>query len=163
MAETPTNPFRNSLQDARPADDSALYPLAAVVRDGGSGLGGALGVKVRDLQFGGSVQLATPRAADLSIKDLNDLAAGFAGVPTSNPKLGQLNLEDLSSLEAVFNDAKIQAAKAVRHVAVSGAAVPLISDAGCCSCCTPCCCCAASEPVPFDAACEPLGTVAASA
>jgi len=151
MADTPTNPFRNSQEDAPSADDSAVYPLAAAGQGatGGAGLGRALGQRVRDMQLGGSLRLATPQAADLSVKDLNDLAAEFSGVPSSNPKLGQLSLQDLNSIEAVFTDAKIQAAKAVRAAAASGAGAPDVSVS--CCCCTPCCSCAASEPVPFDA------------
>jgi len=142
-----TNPFQSS-QQAAPADDAAVYPLAAAGQAGAGGLGRALGQRVRDMQLGSAIKLATPRAADLSVKDLNDLAAEFSGVPSSNPKLGQLSLEDLNSLEAVFTDAKIQAAKTVRQAAVSGAGAPDVS-VSCCSC-TPCCCCAAAETAPFD-------------
>jgi hypothetical protein len=150
MADAPTNPFRNAQQQAGPSvDDSALYPLAASGQAGGGvGLGQALGQRVKDMQLGKSLKLATPRAAELSVKDLNDLAAEFAGVPATNPKLGQLSLEDLNSIEAVFTDAKIQAAQAVRQAVVSGAGAPDVSVS--CCCCTPCCSCAASEPVPFD-------------
>lgn len=148
MADTPTNPFRNSQQSAPAADDSAVFPLAAAGGAAGRGLGQALGQRVRDMQLGGSLKLATARTADLNVKDLNDLAAEFSGVPASNPKLGQLSLEDLNSLEAVFTDAKIQAAQAVRAAAASGASAPDVSVS--CCCCTPCCSCAASEPVPFD-------------
>jgi hypothetical protein len=153
----PTNPFRSpqQQQDAAPAtDDSTLYPFG-----GGDGGGGAdapaagsdlkrvLGQRVQEMNLGGAKRFATQRASQLSVKDLNDLAAEFSGLPTSNASIAQLSLEDLNSLEAVFTEVKIQTAKAARDAAASGAGAPDVNVS--CCCCTPCCSCAATETVPF--------------
>jgi hypothetical protein len=150
MTDTPTNPFRP--QGAAPAaDDSALYPLSgrAVDLGGVADLRTVLTTQVQQLNLGPAKRLATQRASQLTVKDLNDLAAEFSGVQTNNPSLPGLTIEDLNSLEAVFTQVKIQTAKTVRDAAVSGAAAPDVS-VSCCSC-TPCCCCAAAETMPFDA------------
>jgi hypothetical protein len=141
----PTNPFR--AEDATPPD-AELYPLAPRAVEGGGGpdLRRFLGQRVREMNLP-SGQLATPRAADLSVKDLNDLAAEFSGLQTNNPHLPELSLEDLNSLEAVFTDVKIQAAMAAREAALSGAAAPDWTVS--CCCCTPCCSCAATDTTPF--------------
>jgi hypothetical protein len=154
MTDSPSNPFRQLQQGAAaPAagDDSALYPFAA------RGEGGAepelrkvLARRIRDMSLGGAKRLATQRAAELTVKDLNDLAAEFSGVQTNNPTLPQLSLEDLNSIEAVFTEVKINTAKAAREAAASGAGAPDV-NVSCCSC-TPCCCCAAAETEPFGAA-----------
>lgn len=146
----PINPFRGQQQEAAPAtDDSALYPFAdrADAPAAGSDLKRALGQRVQDMNLGGAKRLATRRAAQLSVKDLNDLAAEFSGVPTSNASIAALSLEDLNSLEAVFTEVKIQTAKAARDAAASGAGAPDV-NVSCCSC-TPCCCCAAADTMPF--------------
>lgn len=147
MAGAPSNPFRS--QASAPQADDTLFPLAAsdADRGGGPDFKRVLGQRVRDMNLGPSKNLATQKAAELTVKDLNDLAAEFSGLPTSNPRLSQLSLEDLNSLEAVFTDAKIQAATAVREAAVSGAAAPDVSVT--CCCCTPCCSCAATDTAPF--------------
>ena len=150
MTDTPTNPFQP--QEAAPAaDDSALYPLAGrgVEGVGGPDLRRVLTLRVQDMNLGAAKRLATQRASELTVKDLNDLAAEFSGVPSNNPRLPGLSLEDLNSLEAVFTDVKIQTARAAREAAASGVAAPDVSVS--CCCCTPCCCCAAAETVPFSA------------
>lgn len=148
----PTNPFRRS-GAAPPSDDAQLYPFggggdaapATVTVD----LRAILKQRVQDMNLGNAKRLATPRASGLTVKDLNDLAAEFSGVATSNQVVKSLSLEDLNSLEAVFTEVKIQTAKAAREAAASGAAAPDV-NVSCCSC-TPCCCCAAAETAPFDA------------
>jgi hypothetical protein len=145
-----TNPFRSQQEAAAPAtDDSTLFPLGGRgdAGAGGSDLKRVLGQRVQSMNLGGAKRLATPRAGDLTVKDLNDLAAEFSGVPTNNPALTALSLEDLNSLEAVFTEVKIQTAKAAREAAASGAGAPDVS-VSCCSC-TPCCCCAAADTAPF--------------
>jgi len=149
MTDTPSNPFRPQEAAAPAATDADLFPLggrAAAVQSG-SDLRRVLGQRVQDMNLGSSKRLATQRAGALTVKDLNDLAAEFSGVATNNPRLPDLSLEDLNSLEAVFTDVKIQTAKAARDAAVSGAAAPDVS-VSCCSC-TPCCCCAAAQTSPF--------------
>ena len=149
MTDTPTNPFRPEAAPA--ADDSALFPLAGRGADVGgvADLRTVLTTQIRQMNLGSAKQLATQRTSQLTVKDLNDLAAEFSGVQVSNPNLSGLTIEDLNSLEAVFTQVKIQTAKTVRDAAVSGAAAPDVS-VSCCSC-TPCCCCAAAETMPFDA------------
>jgi hypothetical protein len=145
----PTNPFRSQQEAAPAADDSTLYPFSGRVdtAGGGSDLKRVLGQRVQDMNLGGAKRLATQRAGDLTVKDLNDLAAEFSGVPTNNDTLTALSLEDLNSLEAVFTEVKIQTAKAAREAAASGAGAPDVSVS--CCCCTPCCSCAATETAPF--------------
>jgi len=147
MADAPSNPFRSA--DSAPAADDTLFPLGGrdVDLGGGPDLRRVLGQRVRDMNLGSSRKLATQRAGELTVKDLNDLAAEFSGLPSNNPRLPQLSLEDLNSLEAVFTDVKIQTATAVREAALSGAAAPSVS-VSCCSC-TPCCCCAAADTSPI--------------
>jgi len=152
MTDTPSNPFRPQEAAAAPATaDADFFPLGgrAAASEAGSDLRRVLGQRVQDMSLGASKRLATKRAAALTVKDLNDLAAEFSGVATNNPRLPDLSLEDLNSLEAVFTDVKIQTARAARDAAVSGAAAPDVS-VSCCSC-TPCCCCAAAETAPFSA------------
>jgi len=100
------------------------------------------------MRLGAAAQQATPRTADLTVKDLNDLAAEFSGVASNNPKLPGLSLEDLNSLESVFADVKIQTARATREASASGAGAPE-GNPPCC-CCTPCCCCAATDTAPIE-------------
>jgi hypothetical protein len=145
MTDTPANPFRPG-GEAPVADDSALFPFAD--RAVGTGdLSSVLTLRVEEMNLGAAKQLATPRAAALTVKDLNDLAAEFSGVPTNNPDLPALSIEDLNSLEAVFTEVKIQTAKTVREAATSGVRQADVSVS--CCCCTPCCCCAAAEIMPF--------------
>jgi hypothetical protein len=149
MTDTPTNPFRPQAAAAPSADDADLFPLAGKVVESQAGpdLRRVLTQRVQDMNLGGAKRLATQRASTLTVKDLNDLAAEFSGVPTNNPRLPELSLEDLNSLEAVFTDVKIQTAKAARDAAVSGAAAPDVNVS--CCCCTPCCSCAAADTAPF--------------
>lgn len=83
-----------------------------------------------------------PKVADLTVRDLNDLAAEFSGVPTNNPKVAELSLEDIQDIEGVFYEFKVAAG---RDLARLGGKNELASvDVSCC-CCTPCCCCAATD------------------
>jgi BMFP domain-containing protein YqiC len=83
----------------------------------------------------------TPRIADLTVRDLNDLAAEFSGVPTNNPKVAALSLEDIQDIESVFFDFKVAAGKDLAQI---GKGQLASVDVSCC-CCTPCCCCAATD------------------
>lgn len=148
----PINPFRT---DAAPTiDDSSAYPFAPANAAPDAAvpapdLRRSLTRRVKDLSLGPSKQLATPRVNDLTIKDLNDLAAEFSGVQSNNPKLASLSLEDLNSIEAVFVDVKLNVAKVTRAAAASSAGAPAVNVS--CCCCTPCCCCAAAVTEPFSA------------
>jgi len=92
----------------------------------------------------------TSRAGDLNVKDLYDLAAEFSGVPSNNPKVSALTIEDINSLEAVFYDVKMNAVRTARDASAYGgeAGERGLFDISCC-CCTPCCSCAAAETAPF--------------
>ncbi|HEY0640450.1 MAG TPA: hypothetical protein VGD67_22705 [Pseudonocardiaceae bacterium] len=83
----------------------------------------------------------SPRVRDLTVRDLNDLAAEFAGVPTNNPRVSELTLEDIQDIEGVFYDFKVAAG---RDLARLGTDQLASVDVSCC-CCTPCCCCAATD------------------
>jgi hypothetical protein len=84
----------------------------------------------------------TPQIADLTVQDLEDLASEFSGVPSNNPKVSELSLDDIRDIEAVFFDFKVAAGK---ELAGLGGGANLASvDVSCC-CCTPCCCCAATD------------------
>jgi sulfite reductase beta subunit-like hemoprotein len=157
MADSSANPFASQQSTSAPApDDTTARPFgrAAAGVSGGGGdanLSRQLRRQVRDLAKSANVSVTpTPRAGDLTVKDLNDLAAEFSGVATSNPKVSSLTIEDLNSVEAVFYDVKMNAAKAARESAASGGTeqAPIFDNWSCC-CCTPCCSCAAAETSPF--------------
>lgn len=81
-----------------------------------------------------------PQIRDLTVNDLNDLAAEFSGIPTGNRRVTSLTLDDLQDLEGVFFDFKRSVGgELIRN----GGAVSSV-DVSCC-CCTPCCCCAAAD------------------
>ncbi len=84
-----------------------------------------------------------PRVAKLTVRDLNDLAAQFSGIPTNNPVIGELTIEDMQDIEGIFLEFKLNAARDIAGGRMDLAAV----DVSCC-CCTPCCCCAAAEVDP---------------
>jgi len=90
-----------------------------------------------------------PKVADLTVRDLNDLAAQFSGIPTHNPKVAKLTIEDMQDIEGIFLEYKLSAAVGVADL-VRGRAPSASVDVSCC-CCTPCCCCAAAEVEPIRA------------
>jgi len=82
-----------------------------------------------------------PKVADLTVRDLNDLAAEFSGIPTKNPKVAELSLEDIQDIESVFFEFKVAAGRDLAQLGRNDLAAV---DVSCC-CCTPCCCCAATD------------------
>ncbi|HEX8092721.1 hypothetical protein [Jatrophihabitans sp.] len=156
MADSSGNPFVSQQSTSAPqTDDTTARPFGgrADISSGGgdASLTRQLRRQVRELAQSANVSVTpTPRAGDLTVKDLNDLAAEFSGVATSNPKVKSLTIEDLNSVEAVFYDVKMNAAKAARDNAASGGTeqAPIFDNWSCC-CCTPCCSCAATETSPF--------------
>lgn len=83
-----------------------------------------------------------PKVAGLTVRDLNDLASEFSGIPTNNPVVKELSLEDIQDMEGVFYEFKLAAGK---ELAARGGVEQLTSvDVSCC-CCTPCSCCAATD------------------
>ena len=152
-----SNPFTSpgASEAPAPVDDTTARPFArgdVRIDRGGPTLSKTLRRTVKDLGADANVTVEpTSRAGSLSVKDLNDLAAEFSGVPSNNPAVTALTIEDLNSIEAVFFDVKMNAAKAAREASASGApdGAPIFDNWSCC-CCTPCCSCAASDPSPFD-------------
>ena len=104
-----------------------------------------LSTTIRDLQFvdPAVIREVSPRVAGLSVKDLQDLAAEFAGVETYNPNVEKLTIEDIQDIEGVFFEFK---SNTIARISQSELAEGV--DVSCC-CCTPCCCCAASDVDPF--------------
>lgn len=94
-----------------------------------------------------SVLRKSPKIAELTVHDLNDLASEFSGVPTRNERVAELSLEDIQDIEGVFFDFKVAAG---RDLARSGIDGLKSVDVSCC-CCTPCCCCAATDTSETDA------------
>jgi hypothetical protein len=88
---------------------------------------------------------------DLTVRDLDDLAQKLMGVPTFNPNIDDVSIEDLGKLEELFKgykDLKLDNLSGVESV---GAIEDLekLCDESCC-CCTPCCCCAAVDVHPIE-------------
>jgi hypothetical protein len=84
----------------------------------------------------------TPRVQDLTIEDLNKLAAVANGTGAPEGRLMQLDADDLRSLEDAFHEARLQAGEllARRLQQGGGPEEATIFDMFTC-CCTPCCCC----------------------
>ncbi|MFF3442833.1 hypothetical protein [Streptosporangium sp. NPDC002721] len=96
---------------------------------------------VADLGLASPEQLEQlPRIRDLTVHDLNDLAAEFSGIPTTNRRVASLSVDDLQDLEGVFFEFK----RSVGSDLVSRRATVSSVDVSCC-CCTPCCCCAVAD------------------
>lgn len=89
------------------------------------------------------------RVRDLSVNDLEDFAKRMAGLPTRNPVVEKLSVEDIQGIEFLFAQEKNAI---LARVATQGATLAAAAsvDVSCC-CCTPCCCCAATETQPFAA------------
>jgi hypothetical protein len=107
--------------------------------------------KVKDLGIGDPAVLARNQlVANLTIHDLNDLAARFEGAPTQNRTIAKLTIEDLQDLEGIFLEYKLGTSKQLTAMAASQGVVSAEWSVSCCSC-TPCCSCAAAEVDPIRA------------
>jgi hypothetical protein len=85
-----------------------------------------------------------PKIASLTVKDLNDLASAFNGIPTNNPIVAELTLEDLKDIEDVFFEYKLAVGRDMqRPLGGQGIVAAGVSISSCCS--TPCSCCAAVD------------------
>jgi hypothetical protein len=86
-----------------------------------------------------------PRIASLTIKDLNDLADAFNGIPTNNQNVAELTLEDLKDIEDVFFEYKLAVGRDMLRPLRGGQGIAAqdVSVSSCCS--TPCSCCAAVD------------------
>lgn len=106
--------------------------------------------KVKDLPYRGK-KLAKGKVAELSVKDLEDLAEKFQGRNPHNKAIDALTIEDLQNLETVFGTIKSDLMIDAEDDGLPGVPTALDPDdwtITCCSC-TPCCCCAAAEVDPF--------------
>jgi hypothetical protein len=123
--------------------------LKRVTRPGS--LNAQLKLRIVDMGFPEEVKRRiTPEIADLTVRDLNDLASAFAGLEVHNPKVVRLRAEDIRSIDEVFADFK---ANAVSRLSQDAFAVGEVSVEVSCCCCCPCCCCccAAADVDPFAA------------
>jgi hypothetical protein len=107
--------------------------------------------KVKDMGIGDPKVLERNQlVANLTVYDLQELAARFQGVESANPKLGQLTIEDLQDLEGIFLEYKLNTSKQLTAMAAAQGSVSAEWSISCCSC-TPCCSCAAAEVNPVRA------------
>jgi hypothetical protein len=107
--------------------------------------------KVKDLGIGDPNVLARNQlVANLTVYDLQELAARFQGVESANPKLSELTIEDLQDLEGIFFEYKLNTSKQLTAMAAAQGEVSAEWSVSCCSC-TPCCSCAAAEVNPVRA------------
>ena len=86
-----------------------------------------------------------PKIASLTVKDLNDLADAFNGIPTNNQNVAELTLEDLKDIEDVFFEYKLAVGRDMLRPLRGGQGIGVadVSVSSCCS--TPCSCCAAVD------------------
>jgi hypothetical protein len=85
-----------------------------------------------------------PKIRNLTVRDLNDLASSFSGIPTNNPNIAELTLEDLKDIEDVFFEYKLAVGRDMeRPIGSGGVEAAGVSVSSCCS--TPCSCCAAVD------------------
>ena len=148
------NPFKAAMEDP-PSDPtsggSQFQPFRSPEAEAVAAPKALLRRKVADLGLGDpSVLARNPRVADLSVKDLNDLAQEFQGVRSRNPNVARLTIQDMQDLEGVFMEYKLDAARQLQAQASAQGVVSAEWSISCC-CCTPCCSCAAAEMEPIRA------------
>lgn len=90
-----------------------------------------------------SVLERTPKIRDLTVRDLNDLAAEFTGIDTNNPRVSDLTLQDIQDIEGVFFEFKLAQGREIGARGLEELAAVDIDIS--CTCTTPCCCCAATD------------------
>jgi hypothetical protein len=137
MTEESANPFTEALEEFE-SDFSPLTSAPAVAA--------AQLQTVRDMNLVKPEVLdQIPKIASLTVKDLNDLADAFNGIPTSNPIVGELTLEDLKDIEDVFFEYKLAVGRDMQRPLSGGHGIGVagVSVSSCCS--TPCSCCAAVD------------------
>lgn len=104
--------------------------------------------KIEQMNLGPGLRAANATVRELTVKDLNDLAASFAGVKVENERVNSLSTEDVRNIEEVFLDFKLSVGERISGASVGDLAASV--DVSCC-CCTPCCCCAAAVTEPVSA------------
>jgi hypothetical protein len=96
----------------------------------------------------------TDTVRNLTVQDLEDLAARFVGKPVANAIVNTIRAVDLRGLEDLFRDLRDNALQAIAGISGPGGIVAAVPSApggtsvSCCSC-TPCCCCGAAEINPI--------------
>ncbi len=133
----PSNPFRKALEGAE-NDKTPVRPDRTVTP-----------VRRTQMRTVAEMHLVpdevlkeSPKIAALTVRDLNDLALEFSGVPSNNELVSNLSLDDIQDIEGVFYQFKVAAGRDLIKKSPSGKAGSV--DVSCC-CCTPCCCCAATD------------------
>jgi hypothetical protein len=145
-AEAP--PGQTPSGGAAGTDPSKIHPFAGVAAEADPLPKRLLRQKVKDLGIGDPAVLARNQlVANLTVYDLQELAARFQGVESSNPKLSQLTIQDLQDLEGIFYEYKMNTSKQLTAMASAQGEVSAEWSVSCCSC-TPCCSCAAAEVNP---------------
>jgi hypothetical protein len=137
MTEESANPFTEALEEFE-SDFSPFTSAPAVAA--------AQLQTVRDMNLVEPEVLdQIPKVASLTVKDLNDLADAFNGIPTTNPIVGELTLEDLKDIEDVFFEYKLAVGRDMQRPLSGGHGIGVagVSVSSCCS--TPCSCCAAVD------------------
>ncbi len=139
MTEESANPFTEALQefdsDFSPFEQTSVTAASAAQRQ-----------TVADMNLvKPEVLEQLPKVASLTVKDLNDLADAFNGIPTSNPVVAELTLEDLKDIEDVFFEYKLAVGRDMQRPLKGGQGIGVadVSVSSCCS--TPCSCCAAVD------------------
>jgi hypothetical protein len=139
MTENSANPFTEALQefdsDFSPFEQTSVSPASAA-----------------QLQTVAEMNLVKPevleripKIAALTVKDLNDLADAFNGIPTNNQNVAELTLEDIKDIEDVFFEYKLAVGRDMQRPLGGGQGIGVagVSVSSCCS--TPCSCCAAVD------------------
>lgn len=136
MTENSANPFTEALQEF----DSDFSPFEQAP------------VTPAQLQTVAEMNLVKPevleripKIAALTVKDLNDLADAFNGIPTNNQNVAELTLEDIKDIEDVFFEYKLAVGRDMLRPLSGGQGIGVagVSVSSCCS--TPCSCCAAVD------------------
>lgn len=148
MATGGDNPFRQALDATRPSQkDLQGTQAAGALDEKGNPVQRDQGRTIEDLKLVDPRVLAkNPKVARLTVRDLNDLAAQFSGLPTRNQRIGELTVEDMQDIEGIFLEYKVNTARVIAERGLENFAV----DVSCC-CTTPCCCCAAADLDPIQA------------
>jgi hypothetical protein len=139
MTEESANPFTEALEEFQ--SDFSPFEQTSVTAAGAAQL-----QTVADMNLVKSEVLEQlPKIASLTVKDLNDLADAFNGIPTNNPVVAELTLEDLKDIEDVFFEYKLAVGRDMQRPIRGGHGIGVadVSVSSCCS--TPCSCCAAVD------------------
>ena len=136
------NPFRGAVPAKRDDGATRFKPFSKEDRLGSPTKQDQLRTIAQLNLVDPSVLEKTPKIRDLTVRDLNDLAAEFTGIDTNNPRVADLTLQDIQDIEGVFFEFKLAQARDLGARGLEELALEV--DVSCCCCC-PCCCCAAAD------------------